>query len=106
MISCGSLASNDGMRRHAFSSTTKYHSRVLKIKGMAYDTVEEGNGNNNLPLTPVQMVEQAARCVEAALKAGNVRQQVDLLLPVNEKERRFTATEPEDVGYDISQRLI
>jgi hypothetical protein len=42
------------------------------------------------------MVDAAAVAVRAALAAGHQRQRLDLLLPVNEKEADFMATEADD----------
>lgn len=73
----------------------------IKAKTSDENFIESKSDNmassNNLPLSPLEMVEQSTRCIIEALEAGRLRQQVDLLLPVNEKERRFTATEPDDV---------
>lgn len=49
-----------------------------------------------LPRSPVDMVDAAAAAVLAALAAGHQRQRLDLLLPVNEKEADFMATEADD----------
>jgi hypothetical protein len=61
--------------------------------------------SNNLPLQPVHMVDQAATCVSAALDQNQLRQQIDVLLPVNEKERRFTATEPMDYPCSLQKEF-
>lgn len=54
-----------------------------------------------LPRSPVEQAEQAAAAVTAALDAGVRRQLLWLLLPVNEKEADFMATEPVGVGEGI-----
>jgi len=51
------------------------------------------------------MVNQAAASVSAALDQGILRQQVDFLLPVNEKERSFTATEPDDYPCSLKKEF-
>lgn len=52
------------------------------------------------------MTEQAAAAVTSALtNATIVRQQIDFILPVNEKERRFTATEPDDYPCSLQREF-
>lgn len=51
------------------------------------------------------MVDQAALCVSNALQHQQLRQQIDFLLPVNEKERRFTATEPDDYPCSLQKEF-
>jgi Domain of unknown function (DUF1995) len=60
---------------------------------------------NNLPITPVQMIEQAASAVSTGISGNLLRQQIDFLLPINEKERRFTATEPDDYPCSLQREF-
>ena len=86
-------------------STTSINSlqqKSFKLSASADDSAEAGN---NLPITPVQMTDQAAVAVSAALSAGILRQQIDFLLPINEKEKRFTATEPDDYPCSLQREF-
>ena len=58
---------------------------------------------NQLPQTPVAMVEQAAAAVRRGLDAGLNRQMLTLLLPVNEKEYNFLNTEPVDYPCSLQK---
>jgi len=49
-----------------------------------------------LPVDPVEMVDQAAATLERAMAEGVFRHRIDLLLPINEKEFDFGATESID----------
>lgn len=60
---------------------------------------------NNLPRSPLEMVQQAAACVSAAVAAGQRRHAVELLLPVNEKERNFLATEADDYPCSLQKEF-
>jgi hypothetical protein len=51
------------------------------------------------------MIEQAASAVSAGLSENLTRQQIDFLLPINEKERRFTATEPDDYPCSLQREF-
>jgi hypothetical protein len=51
------------------------------------------------------MVEQAASAVSAGIANQTNRQQIDFLLPINEKERRFTATEPDDYPCSLQREF-
>jgi hypothetical protein len=67
-------------------------------------TADDADGNA-LPTMPVAMIDQAAAAVSAAIAQGQTRLQIDLLLPVNEKERRFTATEPDDYPCSLQREF-
>ena len=51
------------------------------------------------------MVEQAATAVSTGISESLLRQQIDFLLPINEKERRFTATEPDDYPCSLQREF-
>lgn len=86
-------------------STTAFTAQKPKFGVVAFAAAEDDEPANNLPTTPVQMTDQAAAAVSAALADGILRQQIDLLLPINEKERRFTATEPDDYPCSLQKEF-
>jgi hypothetical protein len=51
------------------------------------------------------MIEQAASSVSLGISDNVHRQQIDFLLPINEKERRFTATEPDDYPCSLQREF-
>lgn len=82
-------------------SSRPHHPAVLATQSAAADSTPA----NSLPTSPVTMIQQAASSVSAALDQGVLRQQVDLLLPINEKERSFTATEPDDYPCSLQKEF-
>ncbi|PSC76084.1 Conserved oligomeric Golgi complex subunit 6 [Micractinium conductrix] len=60
---------------------------------------------NQLPRTPAAMVDQAAAAVQAAGEAGQLRQTLFFLLPVNEKESDFNNTEPLDYPCSLQKEF-
>lgn len=62
-------------------------------------------GTNNLPRTPLEMVQQASDCVSAGIAAGMLRQTVDFLLPINEKARNFLSSEAEDYPCSLQEEF-
>lgn len=58
-----------------------------------------------LPRSPLEMVEQAGDAVQRALDAGQRRQKLQLLLPTNEKEYDFLATEALDYPCSLQREF-
>ena len=54
-----------------------------------------------LPQTPVEMAQQAAAAVDRALADGLSRQTIKMLLPINQREYDFMATETADFPCSI-----
>lgn len=99
----------------AFRSSSTAAAAVIKITSKGHyqicsasstnDITATSSYGNSLPISPVQMVEQAASAVSSGISENIDCQQVDFLLPINEKERRFTATEPDDYPCSLQKEF-
>lgn len=58
-----------------------------------------------LPQSPLEMISQAQEAVKIGLKAGHTRQRLQLILPVNEKQYDFLATDAVDYPCSLQREF-
>lgn len=63
--------------------------------------MSDKNEINSLPQSPLQMIDQARDAVQRGLKMGHCRQRLQLILPVNEKQYDFLASDPVDYPCNL-----